>query len=672
MLRFSVGAAVRVAARMPRGYPGVRFASAAATRSEKLESVLSEATAFFAPTEWRVRIEQAKSDLAGKGTRIGLVGLTSSRVPELARALLYEPLDKAAAAALDVHGAALSEQKGNIVRFRSGATSHNQDAAVYTFPSGWLSKADTELAVVLDPSADEAHLDLLYTCDALCFVTDMDTLTRSGQARANGLAQDATLSLLARMASKPNTALIVNIRQGEQASYGAVAEHARKALGDGVLSRLRGVGAAVGTPVGGPAPGIMVVSSSLASTAKAQLAAALDSEQPTESQWTNFTKLYNGSYVPVLEHALSTAASSATGSTRVMDVLRDAIGDAEAACRNEEELLRAVEGHAAVLQGSAETALATAAAEVLPEAVEEPADAVEVRRGNSPASIRASVADARRLVEQTFVDFPWWSLAWRIDSVRTALQHAVSRSFAAGLEVQLAYAAGVLRGTAEKQKAAATSALQDIAKREAAIVASSTFDTATLRNSLARFDDSQLKGILTPTSLIGPIVDRRNQLLSPRGPIDQLTAHAQAAVMRAQMIAGSSYIIAAAGLLRGDALVGALSMSPATAAGIALLGTALSAWSVQGAWARIKRRFWVEWDHVADATERDEKACVEAVLRDTVFGAPLYTASALRDAVLVRQGAQYAQAERLRALAKQVESVSAAAGAKPSPTQPAN
>ena len=161
--------------------------------------------------------------------------------------------------------------------------------------------------------------------------------------------------------------------------------------------------------------------------------------------------------------------------------------------------------------------------------------------------------------------------------------------------------------------------------------------------------------MLTPTSLTGPIAERRAQLLSPRGPIDQLTASAQAAVLRAQMVTASSYVVSAAGLLRGDGFESVLNMSPATAAGVALLGTAFSAWSVQGAWARIKRRFWTEWERVADATERDERACVDAVLRDTVYGAPLYTAASLRDAVRVRQGAQHERTEQLRRLAREVE-----------------
>lgn len=651
MLRLSVRAAVRAAPRLPVRPIGARFASAP---SAKLEYALADVSNFV-PPEWRARLERAQHELAGDGARIGLVGTTSSRVPELARALLYEPLDRDAAKALDDHGAALSAQTGNVVRFRSGPAGHDQARAEYTLPSAWLAKANAELAVVLDPTADAAHVDLLYTCDALCFVTDMETLSRNAHARAHGQPQDATLVLLALLASKPHTTLVVNIRQGEQASYAGVAEQAQKALGDGVLARLRGVGAAAGEAVGGPLAGVMVVSSSLAAAAKAQLAMALTNNEPSETQMLDFARLYNGSYAPVLEHALGTAASGASRPARAHAVLRDAVGDAEASTRAHDELIRAVEGHAEVLHSSAEASLALTAAEVLPDAAPEPAGAAQIRRGDAPGSVRASIADARRLVEQTFVAFPWWSLPWRIDSVRTSLQHAVGRSFAAGLEVQLAYAAGALRGTAAKQTAAAVAALDDIARHEAELGRERTFDTATLRNSLARFDDAQLRGVLTPTSLTGPIAERRAQLLSPRGPIDQLTASAQAAVLRAQMVTASSYVVSAAGLLRGDGFESVLNMSPATAAGVALLGTAFSAWSVQGAWARIKRRFWTEWERVADATERDERACVDAVLRDTVYGAPLYTAASLRDAVRVRQGAQHERTEQLRRLAREVE-----------------
>lgn len=656
MLRLCVGSAARLARCVPRGPLGVRCVSAAPPRAPLLTDALASASSVLRATPWQVRLDDAQRSLGETRRRIGLVGTTASRVPELARALLYEPLDRAAAAALDDHGAALGAFAGNVVRFRSGAPARDEAAGIFTLPSAWLAHADAELTVILDPHADAAHTDLLYTCDVLCFVTDMEALARAGAARAGAGARgtcDATLELLADVATKPHTMLAVNIRDGEQASYAAVAEHAERALGASMLTRLGGAREAVG----GPLAGVMVVSSTLAGAAKAQLAAALASPQSaaTDAQWASFARLYNGSYVPVLEHALTRAAGDSPPGARALAVLRAALDDAESGARTDAELVRMAEAHADVLESRAEAALARTAADVLPDAAPAAPGAAQIRRGDAPASVRAALADARHLVEHTFSALPWWSLPWRIDTVRTALQHAVARSFAAGLEVQLAYAAGLLRGVAARQAAEADAALSEIAAHERAR-GTHAFDTATLRNSLARFSDAQLRDVLTPTSLLGPIAERRAQLLSPCGPIDQLTAGAQSAVLRAQLVAGTSYVVAAAALLRGDVL----SMSPANAAALALLGTAFSAWSVQGAWAQLKRRFWTEWERVAEATERAERTHVDAVLRDKVFGAPLYTAAALRDAARVQASVHAAHAERLGALARQVESAAAA------------
>lgn len=650
MLRLCVGSAARLVRCVPRGVRGVRGVCAALPRaSPQLSEALTSARTLFRATPWEVRLDDAQRSLGDARRRIGLVGTTASRVPELARALLYEPLDRAAAAALDDHGAALGAFAGNVVRFRSGAPARDEAAGIFTLPSAWLARADAELTVILDPRADAVHTDLLYTCDVLCFVTDMDTLARAGTTAGTG---DATLDLLTHLAAKPHTTLAVNIRDGEQASYAAVAEHAERALGAGVLTRLGRAREAVG----GPRAGVMVVSSTLAGAAKAQLAAALASPQraASDAQWASFARLYNGSFVPVLEHALTRAAGDAPPGARALAVLRDALDDAESGARADAELVRTAEAHADVLERRAEAALARTAADVLPDAAPAPAPAAQIRRGDAPASVRAALADARHLVEHTFRALPWWALPWRIDTVRAALQHAVARSFAAGLEVQLAYAAGLLRGVAAREGAATDAALAEIAALERAR-GTHAFDTPTLRNALARFADAQLRDVLTPTSLLGPIAARRAQLLSPRGPVDQLTAGAQSAVLRAQLVTGASYVAAAAALLRGDVL----SMSPATAAALALLGTALGAWSVQGAWAQLKRRFWAEWERVAEATERAERAHVDAVLRDKVFGAPLYTAAALRDAARVQASVHAAHAERLGALTRQVEAAAA-------------
>ena len=109
-----------------------------------------------------------------------------------------------------------------------------------------------------------------------------------------------------------------------------------------------------------------------------------------------------------------------------------------------------------------------------------------------------------------------------------------------------------------------------------------------------------------------------------------------------------------------------ISMSPSTAGAVALFATVLCAWRMQGAWARIKRHFWRQWEHTVHALDRDLRTELDTVLRTKVFGAPLYTARALRDAAGIRRAALERQEEQLRVMGRQLRSEPPAApGAAP-------
>lgn len=691
----------------------VRAPACVATRSlhtDRARGVLLGAAQLFTPdSAWHAALVHQAHDTRTT-RRVVIAGATACGTADVVNALLAEPHDAPITRALAAKTTAHAEHPDGlrIVYGEPGTAAPAPTPNTLPLPLPWL-RAGVELVELLDPRTDAATLQTLYDADALFFVVDAADLASNAPHHAKH-----TLALAEHFAAKPGTSLVVNLpwrevapttpapagasvpRAADMPDLDAIARAAHNTLGAHTLALL----AAHSSVPGNAAPGVMVVSSALAAHAKSLLA---PSHAAIKDQWRQFSDHFRAARFPALYEAVVRPSDPRVRATYLAHTALETASVAEAL---EGERLRTAAGYAHLLATNAEHTMGSLASHIL---ADEPADddarpsAVEVRRGDASASVAGFLADSRHQVETVLgARFPWYKLPFRIDELRLTLLYTVGRSFGVDQETRLAYETGRMRGIAAEEYARTLATLRELARRErrsdadtpapalggACADASPSFDSATLRNALAAFDDAQLAPILTPTCLAEPLIARRRQLLGPQGPVDQLVARAQRATLHTYVFLGTTYTACAYGTFAHHRLVPRtpparpiesvpsvaelaatdwtpwsmpetlthlaglgdwLVMAPSTAGATALLATAAGAWYLQGRWSAAKRKFWRDWDRVVHAVDRDAKHEVNALLR-YVFGAPLHAARALRDVCVGREAAHQERIEQLRKL----------------------
>ncbi|WFD44871.1 hypothetical protein MPSI1_003542 [Malassezia psittaci] len=609
-------------------------------------------------------------------------------------------------------------------------------------PLPWLQQG-VELVELLDPKQHPMTYQALYSADALFFVLDLETIATSSAYEVHH-----TLALLRYFAAKPNTAIVVNLpwravhtttpapasstlsRAIDMPDYNVILRTLQKTVGSRVMKLLREKSSLKGNA----GPGTYVVSSDLAAHAKSMLDPSIN--HPKDA-WLEFSHRFREAQFSLLYDAIIQPCDS---QDRLTYLTQTAIHTASVAEALEADRIRTAKGYASVLETEAEHALNTLTSRILSK--EEPVhdesytpSAVEVRRADASSSIPGYLADSRHQVETTLRErFPWYKLPMRVDELRLTLLYMVGQSFGSDQEVRLAYEAGRLRHEAISQYQQTLDVLQELSQYEQKAVnteqkqelgdhpaltqdfsektnstdtttsqaltdgtlasAQPQFNSATLRNALTTFGDSHLAPVLTPKCLSEPLQVRRSELLGPQGPITQLTAHAQRAVLHSYLFLGSVYLGCLYGTLNDHRImpraipaqpieqvssVAELSatewtpwttpewvsslmnssehlvLAPHTASATALFATALTAWYLQGRWTAAKRKFWRDWDRVVSVVDREEKQEVESVIRSSL-GAPMYAADHLRQASAVRQAAHEQRLSQLRNLRRATHS----------------
>ncbi|WFC95551.1 hypothetical protein MBRA1_002199 [Malassezia brasiliensis] len=684
-----------------------------ATRSlhtDRARGVLLGAAQLFTPdSAWHTALVRQADDTR-TSRRVVFAGASACDTAGVVDALLAEPHDAPITRALAAKNAAHAEHPEGlrIVYGDAHTAAPAPTPNTLMLPLPWL-RAGVELIELLDPRTDTATLQTLYDADALFFVVDAAALSQNASHH-----EKQTLALVEHFAAKPGTTLVVNLpwrevapttpapvgtsvaRAADMPDLDAIARAAHAKLGARTLALL----AAHSTVQGNAAPGVLAVSSALAAHAKSLLA---PTHASIKDQWRQFSDSFRAARFPALYEAVVRPSDPRVRATYLAQTALETASVAEAL---EGERLRAAAGYAHLLNSEAQYTMDKLASHILAEEpVEDDArpSAVEVRRGDASPSVAGFLADSRHEVETVLAArFPWYKLPFRIDELRLTLLYTVGRSFGVDQETRLAYETGRMRGIAAEEYARTLATLRELARHERRADADTrapalggayadavpSFDSATLRNTLAAFDDAQLAPILTPTCLAEPLIARRRQLLGPQGPVDQLVARAQRATLHTYVFLGTTYTACAYGTFAHHRLVPRappvrpvetvpnvaelaatdwtpwsmpetlthlaglgdwLVMAPSTAGATALLATAAGAWYLQGRWSAAKRKFWKDWDRVVHAVDRDAKNEVNALLR-YVFGAPLQAARTLRDACVGREAAHQERIEQLRKL----------------------
>ncbi|PWN39952.1 hypothetical protein IE81DRAFT_362502 [Ceraceosorus guamensis] len=326
---------------------------------------------------------------------------------------------------------------------------------------------------------------------------------------------------------------------------------------------------------------------------------------------------------------------------------------------------------------------------------------LHIRAGDRSRSALGSASDSASLLEKTFSQrLPWWKLLWKVDDVRAEVDNAVRSSFSKDLEDQavivskLIFEAGRTLSFAEDQMKVTEAALGTLTARSrsenagraelsSSLVGGATswqghmeasqrsyFDSPLLRNQIAqqsklhRAAGSSSSNLLQPRSFAWPITSRRSQLFSQGGPLEVLVSRAQALVMRFYLSTGtiasasliSAQLPAVSHWLSANTFLGEdacktllpLAMQSSTAAGVSLLATLAFAFHLQGAWTKAKRRFWTDWDRLAQGLEADLESNVVSTLREHVFAPPFAAAQGLDEMMHKRRAELALLAERLQ------------------------
>lgn len=498
-----------------------------------------------------------------------------------------------------------------------------------------------------DPEFNDYTIGELYSCDSLFFVSDAALL--SARSRFAGkVGPDSTLQLLDYFADKPGTRLVINHAPGFVKGAGSSLEHS---INRDTLDVLEGQTRRTSS---GVESALLDVSLDEAIAANEALRQALTSSPATSSDsaaraWEDFATLYNSSGVrqikslmerPPLETALDEKEpfQEAISVQTALFAARHALDEAGNARRTVVELVNKARGAANVLQRDAQSQeeswmrslFLLPASETRPETSE---SRVHQRSGDRSKRVEGSVRDSRGVVEKSFASrLAWWRIWWRVDDVRAEMETAISKSFARDLESQLRFEAGKLLYYSQKLNDNLATYIASL-KQTNQSDAEQTILTPTLLNALRADSTEEVATRLNADILSRPIEERRKLLLAQGGPIDVLSARAQRAVLSSVTLVGGAGITSVVGTIASSpwssalpATLSHMAMLPSTAGGLFAFATVASAWILQSRWARAKKKFWRDWESVANGLDDDLRINFHEAFRSTA-AAQSHTAS---------------------------------------------
>jgi hypothetical protein len=535
-----------------------------------------------------------------------------------------------------------------VLLFRYGPRLGSNDALDdFTIPHAWLKNNDIELIEIIDPTMTSETLDELYRSDLILFVTDDLTLAAHKRYH-NSLQVDTTLQLVRYFAHKPATRVLVNhakpptILEDDLFSNGL-----KTAIGGDAFSSLQ---KQLSTSSNAESSNILIHTSlGLASQANDSLRLAITPprketkavEGEEIAAWQDFTSLYTASGMINIKSTMERLplspvfAIEGQGAPEVKGaaiqtvsyLIRQALDQALYGITAELEEVRQAQGAATVLREEVQASKVKTLREIFSLRRQDDTSQVHEheRAGDRSKLTEAATRDSKGFVEKAFASrLPWWRILWKVDDVRAETEAAVGRSFSRDVEDQLIFETGKLLHMAERLQHRTTTVFQllnpsshssyrplDSLERDHGTF-QSAFDSPILLNQLRQHSTEHVEKSLRPDLLTSPIERRRRQLLAVGGPVDALSTKAQRSVLTTVAIVGSSGALSIVGALAGGpfgiglpAFCAPLAMQASTATGFFALATLSSIWLLQTRWTRAKKRFWRQWERIADGLDDD-------------------------------------------------------------------
>ncbi|OWZ61402.1 hypothetical protein AYX15_06384 [Cryptococcus neoformans] len=231
----------------------------------------------------------------------------------------------------------------------------------------------------------------------------------------------------------------------------------------------------------------------------------------------------------------------------------------------------------------------------------------------------------------------------RVDDVALELGGFVGSRFAVDLERQMVFESGQLSHLQSSLSSSSDQVIRQLSHTSTSPTQSSPhphpFTSPLLANHLSTLSLSIPP--LTPTTLLSPILTRRNQLLTESIPRLQLSAQ------RALLTTYSTALLGAS--LSWVAYVPPIEvLSAGTAGGLGLLSIVGSLALGQKFWGGAQKKFWRDWNRVTGMLKGDLETRLDTALQTQVVAKPLAAAEGLEKLIEKRE-------KRLDALQKDVD-----------------
>ncbi|KAN0064670.1 hypothetical protein ACQY0O_002300 [Thecaphora frezii] len=614
------------------------------------------------------RLERCMARDARHPIDLLITGSSLSRLRDVVASLFDEPLRESTSSAqsdVDVllHAFRRPAPDGSLLAFTieyGPGAAQWLDETRLTLDRGWLVESNVRVRVVVDPSTSEAVQDMVYASDVAIFVTDNYALEQSlVRPASSGSSRSDTLDLVARFASKPNTHVLVNqLTPLDPAQYLAALE---AAIGPAAAEQLSLASSSSLLPI--------VADQAVKANAALRQALASPDAQASAALWSEFSARFTASKVADVHRLVKDLASGpsaeqqlALQSARVVadHCLSDAISFIASALASFDRMV------------ATSTALRAEDAAVVQEAKDRVWPSSSKRRARtalrrlrswqpSASGSNSAVEDALSETAEAIAStmdrrLQWWKLIWKVDDVRAELE-GVCASFAHSLESTLAYESGRLATLQAQQAQTVDKALQDLREiaRKLEALPGTSRDVALFVNEAEAVGARETK-VLTPQTLLEPIEQRREQLLRPGGPIDVLANEARKlAVTTYAALGATGAALGSAGTMGASLGSGPLSLEPSTAIALSLLICTAAGWRMQGRFAKIKARFWQDWDRLAEGLDCEVKEHLDTVLQRDVVGQSSFVASGLASLRTKWQSEVAAVEAQLRAHATRAE-----------------
>jgi hypothetical protein len=513
-------------------------------------------------------------------------------------------------------------------------------------PYPWLRDGNLEIVEMINPITNSETLDQLYSCDMILFVTDDMTLT-AHHRYPHELKLCPTLQLLRYFAHKPATRVIVNRSAPHVFDNADLLSGLKVAIGAEAFTSLERQMRRSSTPADrSNASVLMHTSFEKAKQAGDALRLALSHPirkgeyGQSASAWSDFTSYYTASGVGIVKSSMehvpvrtifsndkhgAVEVGNAAALQTANYLIRQSLDQALYGISSEIDEIRQAQGAATVLKEEVESYKTKTAYKVFSLIEQEGRSKIHERAGDRSKSRGGVVRDSHKFVETAFATrLPWWRILWKVDDVRAETEAAIDRSFAKNTEKQLTFETGKLLNIAERLQKRTRTVFKvldptsstsyrplDTLERDHGTFRSA-FQSPVLLNELRKHSVKRVEERLHPTLLTMPIERRRSQLLAFGGPVDVLCLRAQRCVLFTLAIVGSSGVLSIVGAIGGGPLavslplfLSPLAMQASTAAGTFAFASLLAVWLLQTRWTKAKKRFWRDWERIADGLDSD-------------------------------------------------------------------